>query len=64
MYDDFTLPKRLSIKDFHSQGCLLPIFFGQEVSSDTNVRTFGVKILGFFEIYGVSALTWRGVEPV
>jgi len=40
-------------------------FFGKggRGSSDADVRTFGAKNIGFFEIYGAFALT-RGFEPV
>jgi len=40
-------------------------FYGQEGSSDADVRTFWCKNTGFFEIYGVPERTrGEGVEPV
>jgi len=33
--------------------------------SDANIRTFGAKTFGFFEIYGVSSRTrGEGIKPV
>jgi len=55
--------KGLSIKDIRSQegGGLFSadilLTRGGGGSSDADVRTFGAKIIGFFEIYGVFART-------